>query len=119
AGTGNLLARNLGIDVTNLGNAVATAFEGSEREIDLGELEIQAPDGTRSKHAFAVMVGVGLDAEMIDKTDEGLKRKVGWLAYVDAAGRVISSLDKVRVAVRMDAGRTTRSTVNTMLIGNC
>jgi diacylglycerol kinase (ATP) len=119
AGTGNLLARNLGIDVSNLRNAVETAFNGDEREIDLGELEIQAPDGTRSKHAFAVMVGFGLDAEMIDKTDEDLKKKVGWLAYVDAAGRVISSLDKVRVHVRLDGGRVTRSTVNTMLIGNC
>lgn len=118
-GTGNLLARNLGIDVTSLKNAVVNAFEGDEREIDLGELEIEAPDGTRSKHAFAVMVGFGLDAEMIEKTDEELKKKVGWLAYVDAAGRVISGLDKVRVQVRLDGGRTTRSTVNTMLIGNC
>ncbi|RWR22785.1 diacylglycerol kinase [Agrococcus lahaulensis] len=119
AGTGNLLARNLGIDVTSLKNAVVNAFEGDEREIDLGELEIEAPDGTRSRHAFAVMVGFGLDAEMIEKTDEELKKKVGWLAYVDAAGRVISGLDKVRVQVRLDGGRTTRSTVNTMLIGNC
>ena len=119
AGTGNLLARNLGIDVTSLKNAVVNAFKGDEREIDLGELEIEAPDGTRSKHAFAVMVGFGLDAEMIEKTDEELKKKVGWLAYVDAAGRVISGLDKVRVQVRLDGGRTTRSTVNTMLIGNC
>lgn len=119
AGTGNLLARNLGIDVTNLRNAVTTAFEGQEREIDLGELEIEGPDGRRSKHAFAVMVGFGLDAEMIDKTDEDLKKKVGWLAYIDAAGRVISTLDKVRVQVRLDGGRTTRSVVNTMLIGNC
>ncbi|MFA4840620.1 MAG: diacylglycerol kinase family protein [Agrococcus sp.] len=119
AGTGNLLARNLGIDVTNVRNAVRTAFEGDDREIDLGELEIEAPDGTRSKHAFAVMVGFGLDAEMIDKTDEDLKKKVGWLAYVDAAGRVISSLDKVRVHVRLDDGRTVRTVLNTMLIGNC
>lgn len=119
AGTGNLLARNLGIDVTNLRNAVRTAFTGEEREIDLGELEVEAPDGTRSRHAFAVMVGFGLDAEMIDKTDEDLKKRVGWLAYVDAAGRVISGLDTVRVQVRMDGGRTVRSTVNTMLIGNC
>lgn len=119
AGTGNLLARNLGIDVASLRNAIRTAFEGDEREIDLGELEIEAPDGSRSRHAFAVMVGFGLDAEMIDKTDEDLKKRVGWLAYVDAAGRVISGLDKVRVQVRMDGGRTVRSTVNTMLIGNC
>lgn len=119
AGTGNLLARNLGIDVSSLKNAVVNAFKGDEREIDLGELEIEAPDGTRSKHAFAVMVGFGLDAEMIDKTDEELKKKVGWLAYVDAAGRVITGLDKVRVQVRLDGGRTVRSTVNTMLIGNC
>lgn len=119
SGTGNLLARNLGIDVVSLKNAVRTAFDGEQREIDLGELEVESPEGKRTKHAFAVMVGFGLDAEMIDKTDEGLKKKVGWLAYVDAAGKVINSLDTVRVQVRMDGGRTVRSTVNTMLIGNC
>jgi len=119
AGTGNLLARNLGIDVTSLRNAVRTAFDGEEREIDLGELEIESPEGERSRHAFAVMVGFGLDAEMIDATDDDLKKKVGWLAYVDAAGRVISSLDTVRVQVRMDRARTVRQTVNTMVIGNC
>ena len=119
AGTGNLLARNLGIDVGSLRAAMRTAFGGEEREIDLGELELESPDGSRARHAFAVMVGFGLDAEMIDATDEELKKKVGWLAYVDAAGRVISTLDKVRVQVRMDAARTVRQTVNTMVIGNC
>ncbi|GEK79313.1 diacylglycerol/lipid kinase family protein [Agrococcus baldri] len=119
AGTGNLLARNLGIDVASLRAAVRTAFEGEEREIDLGELELEAPDGERSRHAFAVMVGFGLDAEMIEATDDDLKQRVGWLAYVNAAGRVIATLDKVRVQVRMDDGRTVRQTVNTMVIGNC
>jgi diacylglycerol kinase (ATP) len=119
AGTGNLLARNLGIDVSSVRTAMRTAFEGEEREIDLGEIELESPDGKRSRHAFAVMVGFGLDAEMIEATDEDLKKKVGWLAYVDAAGRVIASLDKVRVQVRMDSRRTVRQTVNTMVIGNC
>ncbi|MCH1882080.1 diacylglycerol kinase family protein [Agrococcus sp. ARC_14] len=119
AGTGNLLARNLGIDVASLRNAVRTAYEGEEREIDLGELEMESPEGERSRHAFAVMVGFGLDAEMIEATDDDLKKKVGWLAYIDAAGRVISSLDKVRVQVKLDDQRTGRHTVNTMLIGNC
>lgn len=119
AGTGNLLARNLGIDVTSVRTAMRTAFQGEEREIDLGELELESPEGERSRHAFAVMVGFGLDAEMIDATDEDLKKKVGWLAYLDAAGRVISTLDKVRVQVRLDGGRTMRQTVNTMVIGNC
>ncbi|WP_206447530.1 diacylglycerol/lipid kinase family protein [Agrococcus sp. KRD186] len=119
AGTGNLLARNLGIDVTSLRTAMRTAFGDEEREIDLGELELESPSGERSRHAFAVMVGFGLDAEMIEATDEELKKKVGWLAYVDAAGRVIASLDKVRVQVRLDGARTVRQTVNTMVIGNC
>lgn len=119
AGTGNLLARNLGIDVLIQRNAVRAAFGDVEREIDLGELEVESPEGERSTHAFAVMVGFGLDAEMIEATDEDLKKKVGWLAYIEAAGKVISSLDKVRVSVRADGGRTTRHTVNTMVVGNC
>ena len=119
AGTGNLLARNLGIDVGSQRGAVRIALTGEDREIDLGELEIESPEGERSSHAFTVMVGFGLDAAMIEATDEDLKKKVGWLAYVEAAGKVIASLDKVGVSVRIDGGRTTRHTVNTMVIGSC
>lgn len=119
AGTGNLLARNLGIDIISRRAAVRTAFEGEEREIDLGELEIESPEGKRSRHAFAVMVGFGLDAEIMDATDDDLKKRVGWLAYFDAAGKVLSRIDRVRVQARLDADRTLRQTVNTLLIGNC
>jgi diacylglycerol kinase (ATP) len=119
SGTGNLLARNLDLTLDHLEESIETAFEGADRSIDLGVVEAQRVDGTRERNVFLVMAGVGLDAQMIANTNPELKKKVGWLAYVDAAGRVITSLDKVRVHVRLDGGRTTRSTVNTMLIGNC
>src|SRR5690606_20485015 len=36
SGTGNLLARNLGLALDDVDDAVATAFAGEERTIDLG-----------------------------------------------------------------------------------
>src|SRR3954453_12511674 len=80
SGTGNLLARNLNLTLGNLEDSVATAFEGTDREIDLGVVEVRRPDESRDRLVFLVMAGIGLDAQMIENTDTELKRKVGWLA---------------------------------------
>src|SRR5919205_3322257 len=47
SGTGNLLARNLNLTLGNLEDSVATAFEGTDREIDLGVVEVRRPDESR------------------------------------------------------------------------
>jgi YegS/Rv2252/BmrU family lipid kinase len=72
AGTGNLLAGNLGIPV-DLEKAVELAFSGSHRRIDLGRLN--------GEH-FAVMAGVGFDGAMIRDADRSMKDRLGKLAYV-------------------------------------
>ncbi|WP_240506095.1 diacylglycerol/lipid kinase family protein [Thermoactinospora rubra] len=72
AGTANLLARNLGVP-EDLEEAVRIGFEGRRRKLDLGRLN--------GEH-FAVMAGVGFDAEMIADADRGLKERLGRLAYV-------------------------------------
>ncbi|GLK16851.1 diacylglycerol/lipid kinase family protein [Herbiconiux flava] len=80
SGTGNLLARNLGIPLTSLEDAVEIALLGQDRAIDVGLATFD--DG--EERVFVVMGGVGLDAEIMDKTDDELKKKVGWGAYVAA-----------------------------------
>jgi diacylglycerol kinase family enzyme len=80
SGTGNLLARNLGIPLNSLPDAVEIALLGQDRAIDVGTAVFD--DG--EERVFVVMGGVGLDAQIMDNTDDELKKKVGWGAYVAA-----------------------------------
>lgn len=82
AGTGNLLARNLGIPVDSMDQALEIAFLGQTRAIDVGLATFD--DGI--ERPFVVMGGVGLDADIMSQTDDDLKKKVGWAAYLAAAG---------------------------------
>ncbi|HEX2807821.1 MAG TPA: acylglycerol kinase family protein, partial [Kineosporiaceae bacterium] len=59
AGTGNLLARNLGIPVTDLELAVDVALTGRQRSIDIGviEIDVSGEDETPIRDVFMVMAG--------------------------------------------------------------
>ena len=119
SGTGNLLARNLKLTLDNLPESVSNAFIGGDRKIDLGVAEIQREDGTRDRHVFLVMAGLGLDAKMIANTNDNLKKRVGWLAYVDAIVRSLRDSNQLRMRFTLDgaAARTLRA--HTILVGNC
>lgn len=118
AGTGNLLARNLGLALNDIDAAVATAFAGAERVIDLGIASLTPTDGTATERAFLVLGGVGLDAQMLVNTDEDLKKKAGWLAYVQAIGRSLKGGRRIKLRYRLD-GKPPRATrVHTLMIGN-
>jgi len=119
SGTGNLLARNLELPLTDLNAAVAAAFSGTDRPIDLGMAEITRPDGSSEEHAFLVMAGLGLDAKMIKNTNTKLKKAVGWLAYIDGIARSLPELKPVRLSYKLDSGPTRSMSVHTILIGNC
>ncbi|MBN9605478.1 MAG: diacylglycerol kinase family lipid kinase [Actinomycetales bacterium] len=119
AGTGNLLARNLDLTLGHLDEAVRTAFEGRDRAIDLGRVEVEREDGSRDEHAFVVMAGVGLDAQMVANTNPELKKRVGWLAYVDAIARSLRDSNKIRVRYALDDGEQKALSAHTVLVGNC
>jgi diacylglycerol kinase (ATP) len=70
-GTGNLLARALGIPL-DVRRAVEALLAGSVQQIDLGVVQ-----GRR----FAVAAGVGIDAAMVAETPRWMKRRLGVLAY--------------------------------------
>ena len=117
-GTGNLFARNLGIPVNDLGDAVVLAFAGLDRAVDVLVAGVTRPDGTDETHASLVMSGIGIDAAMIANTNPDLKKRVGWLAYVDAGLRAIPASKPFRVVHRIDAGRLHRSKVSSILVAN-
>ena len=117
-GTGNLLARNLGIPISNVSAALERAVTGSARAVDVGWVEVELESGTE-RHGFVVMVGFGIDAHMIAETDEDLKSKAGWLAYVESLGRALAASDVIpfHLTVDDDAGRDEDG--HTLLIANC
>ena len=117
-GTGNLLARNLGLPLNDPAAAFARAFEGGARPIDLGWVESSLPEGTH-RHAFTVMAGFGMDAHMITETDETLKDKAGWLAYVESLGRAVAASEVIDLGLAFDGGATERQQAHTLIVGNC
>lgn len=119
AGTGNLLARNLDLPLSNLDASVQTAFTGENRDIDLGLVEVVRPDGETEEHAFVVMAGIGLDAKMVANTNPELKKRVGWLAYVDAIARSLRDSKQLRVHFIADGGIARTMRAHTVLVGNC
>ncbi|MEZ2372467.1 diacylglycerol kinase family protein [Arthrobacter sp. RCC_34] len=118
-GTGNLLARNLGVPLGSLKDALGRAIAGEEpRKIDLAWVEAEI-DGVAEKHASAVMAGIGIDAHMITETDDDLKSRAGWLAYVEAIGRAIGTSDVLDLTLTLDDEEPWETSAHTLLVGNC
>ena len=92
-GTGNLIARTLGIPV-NLSRAVAALVRGEEAAIDLGEI-----NGGRR---FAFSAGIGIDARMIEGAPAHLKRRLGVMAYVISAARAVLRREDFLVRATVD-----------------
>jgi diacylglycerol kinase (ATP) len=82
AGTGNLLARNIGIPLDEVA-ALDVAFDGVDKALDLVRLQVddQPPDH------FAVMAGIGLDAVIMERADPKMKKAVGSAAYFVSAAQ--------------------------------
>ena len=75
AGTGNLLARNLGIPPNRLESSLHIALTGRDRTIDVGHVDIGATtDAEPHREAFLVMAGLGFDAEVMAGTDPHHRR---------------------------------------------
>ncbi|WP_199041416.1 diacylglycerol/lipid kinase family protein [Glycomyces salinus] len=117
-GTGNLLARNLDVPIGDLGEALERAFGGEPRAIDLGWVETEI-DGDRVRRAFTVMAGFGIDAHMITETDEDLKSRFGWMAYVESLGRALDASESVEFGLAVDDAESEPVSGHTLLIGNC
>lgn len=119
SGTGNLLARNLGLPLADPATMMHAALGDFHHPIDIGWALLTRPDGERAEHAFVVLAGMGLDADMIAKTRSDLKKSVGWVAYVDGAARSLAGAKPVRMVYQLDRGRLHTTKVHSMLFANC
>ncbi len=108
AGTGNLLSINLGIPVT-VPDAVHVALSGKPYQLDLAK--------TSEGRYFAIMGGMGMDAQMIADTDREAKDKLGKWAYFRAA---IKNLPRRRahIDIYLDDKPPIRRRAKTVLLAN-
>ncbi|GAA0551752.1 hypothetical protein GCM10010172_37650 [Paractinoplanes ferrugineus] len=107
AGTGNLLATNLGIP-HNLAEAVDIALHGRRHRIDLGRL---------AGEYFGVMAGVGFDGAMISDADRKMKDRLGKLAYVWAGVRHVNG-EPAHARILIDGVKWFDDEASCVLIGN-
>ncbi len=112
AGTGNLLARNLGLPLDQPA-ALEVALAGHTRTLDL--VEVSADEGEPTH--FAVLAGVGVDAMIMDEVNPELKKKVGSVAYFIAAGKALGRLP-VDLEIILDERRTYRRRAMICAVGN-
>jgi diacylglycerol kinase (ATP) len=120
AGTGNLLARNLGIPPNRLDDSLQVALTGKDRPIDVGRVEIGLTEHDEQplREVFLVMAGLGFDAEVMAAVDPSLKDRVGWFAYVVAGLRRLRGR-RTLVTVEVDGGQPFQRRVRAVVIGNC
>lgn len=100
AGTGNLLATNLGIP-RDAPAAVRTILGGSKRTIDLGRAVVEG-----KTYDFSIACGIGFDADVMDGTDSGQKRRWGKLAYLASAVARTGDIESVEHEITIDGVRT-------------
>ncbi len=107
-GTGNVVARTLGIPL-NPARAVPMLLSGDQARMDLGRLR----DGRR----FAIGVGVGLDATMISEAPARLKRRFGFMAYVIGGYKAVLRNQKFELRLTVDGVVFERS-ASAILVAN-
>ncbi|MDZ8160295.1 diacylglycerol/lipid kinase family protein [Microbacterium aquimaris] len=119
SGTGNLLARNLRLPLDRPEPMIRAAFSGQTVAMDIGFALLTREDGSTAEHAFVVMGGMGLDAAMIANTNPGLKKSVGWVAYVDGAARSLANAKPFRVMYEIPGLKLQSTRVQSVLFANC
>lgn len=91
AGSGNVLARNLGLYPSALDMAVAQALAAPEVPVDISWAQLVTSgadhDTTAAKEPFLAMAGIGRDAQTVASTRAFLKRRWGWGAYAESGIR--------------------------------
>jgi diacylglycerol kinase (ATP) len=112
AGTGNLLAKNLGIPLDEAA-ALDVAFDGVDKAVDVVQVSV---DGGPPDH-FAVMAGIGIDAVIMEGTDPNLKRAVGSAAYFLSAARNARH-PALQATITMDDEPSLRRKAHVIVIGN-
>lgn len=119
-GTGNLLARNLGVPIDSIEEALTVALTGRDDRIDVGTINVVTPGETQDTehdYYFLVMAGMGFDATVMADAPEKLKAQFGWPAYVVAGMKHLNG-KRFDVEVSIDGGPPQHRQARTVVVGN-
>jgi len=112
SGTGNLLARNIGIPLDRAA-ALDVAFDGVDKGVDLVRIRV---DGGEPDH-FAVMGGIGIDAVIMEGTNADLKKAVGSAAYFLSAAQNANH-PALHATITVDDRPPIRRRAHVIVVGN-
>lgn len=148
-GTGNLFARNLDLPLNDQREMIKIALTGRERRVDMGwvrtelltdtEEEVALESGVAEsvqdeedleehgvkqspperEHVFLVIAGIGFDANMVAGTDDQLKSRIGWMAYIVASLKHIHGRRIDATVTIGDSHRGYSVKARTIMIANC
>lgn len=107
AGTGNLLARNVGVP-QDIEKAVAIGLHGDRRVIDTATVN--------GRH-FAIMAGGGLDALVMRDASDGVKERLGRVAYLWSGARNLGA-KPVKATIDLEGRRFYKGPITCVLFGN-
>ncbi len=107
AGTGNLLARNVGVP-QDIEKAVAIGLHGDRRVIDTA---------TVNGHHFAIMAGGGLDALVMRDASDSVKERLGRVAYLWSGARNLGA-KPVKATIDLEGRRFFKGPITCVLFGN-
>lgn len=105
-GTMNVFAREMGVPISRLDQAMDIIDEGHRESVDLF---------TMNGAPFVQMAGVGFDAQVIEQTTWESKKRLGPLAYMLTTAKLLKSKPP-RVNVVCDDGRAFQGVA--MFVGN-
>jgi diacylglycerol kinase (ATP) len=98
---------------------VQTALFGHQRFIDTARMRVaNSRTGQSAEHTFLVIAGIGMDAEIVGDTNDGLKKAVGWLAYTEAGVRHLPGRRK-KVSIALDDQPEQARKIRSVLFANC
>lgn len=107
AGTGNLLARNVGVP-QDIEKAVAIGLHGDRKQIDTA---------TVNGNHFAIMAGGGLDALVMRDASDGVKERLGRVAYLWSGARNLGA-KPVKATIDLEGRRFYKGPITCVLFGN-
>ena len=91
-GTGNLLALSIGVNA-NLHEALDVIVSGDVRTVDLGII---------NGRTFILNASIGIDAEIMKKTDKHIKKRLGRWAYWVTGFSILPNAKHARIRIETD-----------------